>query len=140
VRPSRRQVLAAGAVAVVASCSRERTPDPVVPHPDDALREAAIAREQALVEAYGGAMRTHPSLVARLAPLLGDHAAHLAALGRPAATPAEASPVTTLRALQALERTTAGAHAAAAATASRDLAPLLASLAACESVHAAVLA
>ena len=144
MQPTRRQALLAGTVAVAAgaaACTAERTPRQSSPTPDDALREAAGARERALVDAYAAALRAHPQHTALLAPLLGDHATHLAALGSspaPSASPA-LTPAPSLRQLAAQERAAATAHAGAALTASRDLAALLASLAACEASHAAVL-
>lgn len=81
MQPTRRQALTAGAAALVATaCTADPAPRPAPRTPDDALREAAVAREQGLVDAYGAALRALPQHTALLAPLLGDHAAHLAAL------------------------------------------------------------
>jgi len=151
VKPSRRQVLSAGAVALVAACTREPSPAPLEPDPDVALLQAAVAHEVALIDAYGRVLAAKPELVAQLAPLLGDHAAHLARLREDPRVPAPSPPASAgapttgsrpppdTRLLRALEQRAAAAHATAATTASRDLAPLLASLAACEAVHLAVL-
>lgn len=143
MQPTRRQALTAGAVAVssLAACTADPAPRPAPRTPDDLLREAATAREQALVDAYGAALGAHPEHTTLLASLLGDHAAHLAALGpSTASTPtAVPSPAPSLRRLAALERSAATQHARDALTASRELAALLASLAACEASHAAVL-
>jgi hypothetical protein len=164
VQPTRRQVLLAGATLTVASaaaCTTKKRPEPAGPDPDERLRAEAVAREQALVEAYLAALKEHPGLTHSLGPVLGDHAAHLAALGGtpPSAdatpdaspTPGRVTPAgrTTqqeqLRQLLAQERHAAAAHAKAAEVAEADvecartLAPLLASLAASEASHAVVL-
>ena len=100
-----------------------------------------MAREQGLVDAYGAALRALPEHTALLAPLLGDHAAHLAALG-PAPSPSPTRsplPRASLARLAALERSAAAQHARDALVASHELAALLASLAACEASHVAVL-
>jgi len=154
VQPSRRQVLLAAGVATAAACTTDRPLRPLPPTPDEALRLHAVTREQALVDAYRAALLERPDLTIRLAPLLGDHTAHLAALLPDVAPSATDSPSPTLpprsakqvlTALAVLEREAATAHATAAERAekgtscTRALAPLLASLAACEASHAAVL-
>ena len=143
MQPTRRQALAAGAAVLVTGCTTSVPPRPRVRTTDDALREAAAAREQALVDACAAAARAHPERATELQGLLSDHAAHLVQLGpvsvpTPTATPA-ATGASSLRALAARERAAAAAHASAALTASRELAALLASLAACEASHAALL-
>jgi hypothetical protein len=149
VQPSRRSVLVAGALGAVAACTARTTSAPPAADPDTALLAAAVARETALLTAYDEIIAAAPSLAARLAPVRGDHAAHLAALQGPRATSTAGAltvpkatppkPAAALQRLAALERTSASAHASAAVTASRRLAPLLASLAACESSHLVVL-
>lgn len=150
MQPTRRQALTAGAAALVATaCTADPAPRPAPRTPDDALREAAVAREQGLVDAYGAALRALPQHTALLAPLLGDHAAHLAALRPgPSSSPATSFspspspsrlPGASLARLAALERAAAAQHGRDAVVASRGLAALLASLAACEASHAAVL-
>lgn len=163
MQPSRRQVLLAAGVATAAACTTDKPLRPLPPTLDETLRAAAAAREQSLVDAYVAALREHPGLTSTLAPVLGDHAAHLAALrpDTPSAT-ATATPVTTplttrtpraparsaaatLAGLAALEHEAATEHSTAAERAETDiscgrvLAPLLASLAACEASHAVVL-
>lgn len=143
--PSRRQVLAAAAVVPLAACT-EATPPPV--NPDDALRDAAVARERGLLAAYDALLATTPALTAKLAGVRAEHEAHLAALGGGTASPVtsrSASPsasttVMTLAQVAALERAAAAGHAADALTASRVLAPVLASLSASESSHVVALA
>lgn len=157
---TRRDVLAAAGLGLAAACTSGAHPTPTPPgvDPDDALHTAALAREAALLAAYDEVLATTPSLAARLSPIRAEHAEHLAALqalrptpspARSPSTPVEASPVrrtadrtdpaAAVRRLTSLEQTSAAAHASAAVAASRRLAPLLASLAASESSHAAVL-
>lgn len=143
--------LGAGLLTACTSRTRPRaTPRPV--DPDTALRDAAVARELALLAAYDDLLATSPALAPRLGALRAEHEEHLRALGQappsptpssPAASPPSSPPSSPLPGglvrLRALERSTAEAHAAAALTASRRLAPALASLAASEASHAAVL-
>jgi len=119
--------------------------------PDVALIAAAVAQEQSLLLAYDEALVEHPELAAQLTPLRDEHAQHLARLQptvpTPTPTPTVASSAATTRELPstrraklaALERNAAAAHGTAALTASRRLAPVLASLSACEASHAVVL-
>jgi hypothetical protein len=147
VQPSRRQVLSGTVVALSAACTSHRADRPAPPDPDVALTADAVAREQALLDAYDAALGADPSLVAELGPYRADHAAHLAAL-RPSAaaspTPTAPGPVPgqaarTRAGLAAAERAAAAAHATATTTASPRLAGLLASLAASEASHATLL-
>ena len=142
MQPTRRTLLLGGAVGLAAACTPERAP--AVVSPDERLKQRAAIREDALLQLYAAAAAAFPELAARLAPLSQDHARHRAALGAPAAVPTgaplvAATPRAALQRLAALERETAAGHAAAAITASRPVAQVLASLAACESSHAAVL-
>ena len=150
MQPTRRQVLVAG-VALTAACTTKSTPQRHEPTRDERLRAEAVAREQALVEAYEPALEAHPELARLLSPVLADHAVHLYTLGGarpvvPTAPPAARSRAAVLRDLVAREKEAGLAHAAAAELAETDvscgrvLAPLLASLAASEASHAAVLA
>jgi len=119
----------------LAGC-RPRHRSETAPDPDDALRAAALEREQELVAAYASVISARPALAARLRPLAADKAVHVAALGTP---PAVTSAATTVTQLRALERTAATEHGRAAVQASRTLAPLLASLSASSSCAVAVL-
>jgi hypothetical protein len=151
VHLTRRHLLATTGLAGVAACTAKKVaPLPKRIDPDVALRAAAVTREQVLLAAYDAALAARPAVAAALAPLRDDHVAHLAALQAssatvaptpaPTATPVPApAPATTSTPLAHLERTTAAAHAAAALLASRELAPVLASLAACESSHVGLL-
>lgn len=167
-RPSRRQVLGAVPAAVLAaalaSCTQDTPPaEPVPVDPDVALRDAAVARERALLRAYDDVLAGRPELGSRLLPLRDQHAAHLSALlgasasagpsdgpsaaASGAAPPAAAAPpsvppappAAALAALAAQERSAGDAHAAASLAASRTLAGLLSSLSASELSHPLVL-
>ncbi|GAC1607376.1 MAG: hypothetical protein NVS3B26_00480 [Mycobacteriales bacterium] len=135
-------VLAPVAAACTASAPLPAAPPRV--DPDVALRDAAIAREHALLLLY--AAQTAPALVA----IRAEHEQHLTALGAdpaaaasPASPPSAASPASppsaaspaSLGHLVAAERSAGAAHAADALRASRSLAAVLASLAASESSH-----
>ena len=129
---------------LAASCtSREK---PATPDPDDPLRAAAVARERTLLAMYDAAAAgSGPADAAVLQAVRAEHAEHLAALlGQPSPSPSTAaapSPtVATRPQLVAAERSAAQAHAAAAVTASPELAGLLASLAASEASHPVALA
>ena len=154
MQPTRRHVLAVGLFGLGTACTSRPKATPAVVDPDLELITAARSREQVLLDAYGQAVAAHPELSAELANLSAHHSEHLAALGLSTApaTPADAQPVparlapstsATARAARArlsnLEREAANAHGAAAVLASRALAPILASLGACEAAHAAVL-
>lgn len=149
-RISRRALLAVSATLPLAACTQEPTPAP--PDPDDLLRAEAVARERGLLREYDAVLLALPGLAARLTPLRGHHAEHLLALTGRAATPsADPSgdaaprvppPATATAALSGLaeaERVAASAHRAGALAASRELAALLASLAASEASHPVVL-
>jgi hypothetical protein len=139
VHLTRRHLLTTTGLAGVAACTtRKAAFPPKSVDPDVALRAAAVAREQALLAAYDAALAARPALATKLTPLRADHVTHLAALTAPNAT-STAAPAPATSPLAHLERTTAAAHAAAALLASRELAPVLASLAACESSHVGLL-
>jgi hypothetical protein len=149
VHLTRRHLLATTGLAGVAACTHSKAvPRPPRLDPDVALRAAAVTRELALVAAYDAALAAHPALAARLTPLRADHVTHLAALHPPTTTETTTPTATAAPALVPvpagtplahLERTAAAAHAAAALIASRKLAPVLASLAACECSHVGLL-
>lgn len=149
----RAALLSAGAGLLAACTSKPRPRTAPAVDPDTALAAAAVARELALLAAYDEALATSPALAPRLAALRAEHVEHLRALGQVPASPGAsgtppASPTPTsapagraavLLRLRALERAGADGHAGAAMAASRRLAPVLASLAASEASHAAVL-
>lgn len=135
MQPSRRTVLVAAALSFTAACRVRHAAAPAT-DPDDALRAAALEREQQLLAGYESVIAKHPALAPRLRALAADKAVHVAELGdRGTVT----STVATVAGLRALERSAATAHGQAAVTASRRLAPLLASLSASSSCAAAVL-
>ncbi len=138
-------------------------PSPTPVDPDDALRAAAAAREQGLLQAYDAVLTGLPQLAARLDPLRAHHREHLRALqgpdaspspsaaapsaAPPTASPAAAAPASVpasadaaLRSLVTAERTAGGQHADDCLAASRGLAGLLGALSASELTHAAALA
>ena len=142
------------------ACTRTDSSDPLPPDedvdasvdPDGQVRAAALTRERALLAAYDAALLAPTSSAGLLRRLRAEHAEHLAALGDdPAASPAPSgSPAASatpspsrargLTALRAAERSAARGHARDALGASRQLAPLLASLAAAETSHLEALA
>ncbi len=161
---TRRDLLAAGALGALTACTSTIPPEPIPVDPDLALVAAAVTREQALLTAYDAALADHPGLTSLLAPLRAQHLQHLQRLQPPAsptgaasslstASPLSSSPTRTAvptplpldrpvarrRALATLERSTSIAHGGAALTASRQIAPLLASLSASEASHVVVL-
>ncbi|MFG2718010.1 hypothetical protein ACGFW5_06850 [Streptomyces sp. NPDC048416] len=134
---------------------------------ETALRARTSAASRALVERYDATLAMHPSLRNRLAPLRDQASQHAAALASPAATgPASPSPGGTgaaspspagspttsavstvaadadeaLKELADAERRTSDAQLAALATASPELARLLASVSASGAGHAYLLA
>lgn len=147
--PTRRAVLAGGALLAVSACTGSSGAGrPARPDPDVPLRADAVARERALLASYDALLAAQPDLAPRLGPLREEHAAHLAALGAeqaPATVPpsgAAPSPAAApgVAALVRAERDAAAAHAAATAAASPALAAVLAQLAASEASHPVALA
>ncbi len=162
-RVGRRALLAGAALLPLAACTSEPAPAPPPPDPDDLLRAAAAERERVLLAEYDRLLAAVPELAVRLRPLRAQHAEHLLALtgppptGSPSPTPTtspaasppplppEVPPAQTaaeaLASLVVAEQAAAGAHTAdALAAGDRDLAGLLASLAASESSHPVALA
>ena len=139
-------MLAAGVVGVASACTYRPRSAPTVVSPDVHLRTLAADREEALLQLYNRVLHDFPLLAAELQPLRAQHDEHRRLLGftdavtrlSPAAlagrTPAEAK-----ARLAALEKGVSADHGANAVTATRALAPLLASLSASEACHAAVL-
>lgn len=148
---TRREVLAAGSLGALTACTSSDPVPPAPVDPDVALVAAAVVREQALLTSYDDALAAHPELAALLTPLREQHFQHLARLqpattatttatAGPLGSPSRGgSPLARRAALAALERAASAAHGAAAVTASRQLAPLLASLSASEASHVVVL-
>src|SRR5437868_4309972 len=152
---SRRSVLMGGATVAVlpivsVGCTRRK---PHVPTPRETLLDETLALEDELLSAYDEAI-TAPGLRSSLRTTLlhirSEHAAHRAALLTAGAQPApgaSASPTTAptapprpnARQLAATETAAATIRTDTCLRAPRDLATLLASLAASETAHAALL-
>ncbi|MCU1674686.1 MAG: hypothetical protein JWN77_2799 [Frankiales bacterium] len=127
---SRRSLLAGLAAAPAVACTS--SPPEAPPDPDVALRAAAVAREVDLISLYDA---LPPSPVH--AALRAEHVEHLRALGGvlPSVRPPRPDPQPV-----PAERAAAAGHAADALRASRELAGVLASLAASEASHPVALA
>lgn len=154
MRTTRRELLGASGLLLLAGCTSDPAPPPAAPvDPDDALRGAAVERERELLRSYDAVLLALPDLASRLVAVRGEHAEHLLALTGRAPTPSPAGssapgvpavppPATAAAALSSLaaaERAAATAHAADVAAASRPLAGLLAALSASEASHPVVL-
>jgi hypothetical protein len=163
---TRRGVLAAAAslpLLAVTGCKGPRAlQTPPEPGPEVILLRTAIAAEETMIARYGAAITRFPGLARTLTELRAEHRLHLAELrGRlviPAGSPyrrfaspapggggppgAAVLPADQAAALSALESAEAGAAAAllhGLTAAPPSLAQLLASMAASETTHAAVL-
>jgi hypothetical protein len=146
---------------------RDVQPAPFVPPAAPSQLTAAVSREQSLVAAHTAAITAHPELQARLAPILADHTAHLDVVARelarltqattvPTTIPTAAAPAeTTAQAIAALSAAESAAAAAAGASClavlttpagtaagslTVDLAVVLGTICAAETVHVAMLA
>ncbi len=155
MRPTRRELLGAGGLLLLTACTERAAPAPAPIDPDVALREAAVARERSLLQAYDAVLLVLPALGERLLPVRAEHVAHLTALtgpapadtpsasasagSGPAAVPLPQTAAAALASLVQAERATATAHAGDVPAASRPLAALLAALSASEASHAVVL-
>lgn len=158
-------LLAAGAVGIGAGVATSRSSRHPLPHADrvtssgrspvaqDPVLVAAIDRETALIERLDSAVAADAALAASAAVLRADHEAHRQALqalltagstaassSSPAPTPA-VTPSAAVRLgtadLIAWEDAAAKSAAHDCAAASARLAPLLASISACEATHVA---
>jgi hypothetical protein len=166
-RPSRRSVLAGGGLLLVAACTGS-SPSPVLAPrltADQRLARHAAAEITVLSAAYTATIAAHPRTRRALGPLAAEHEAHVAALVEllpaPTATPSgspspsgstspstsaspppvvPATPAEAVAALAVAERAAAARRRAQAGGAGPELARLLASIAACESVHVAQVA
>lgn len=153
---------AAGAGAGIVTTHAEQSgpaarPSPPAPRPDRPDVVAAVRRELDLIDRLQQAAQLDPSTAGRVRILVADHRAHAAALQSLLAHPvAAATPATVVKArvgdLVAWEKTAAAQAAKASAgaagldsagagssgsAADGTLVALLASIAACESSHAA---
>lgn len=119
-------------------------PDPLLP---------LVSAESAVLALYDGVMGRHPQLAGRLRQVRDDHAAHVEALravvrppapspsvpATPSAVVAPATVPAALAALRAAESAAAKRSSVACLTATAGRAPLLGSIAACESAHLVLL-
>jgi hypothetical protein len=161
-RPSRRCVLAGGGLLLVAACTG--SPSVVRPPPltsDQRLAQRVTVEIRSLVAAYTATIAAHPATAKALGPLAAEHRAHLAALvtllpapatstptpspsasTSPSTTPPAVapSPAAALADLATAERSAAARRSQQAGRAGPELARLLASIAACEAVHAVLVA
>jgi hypothetical protein len=155
-------VMGAGAMSTLTGCTTAPAADPSSPRgePDRdrgvdlAVVSRALAASQDLAQRYADAVTALPDLAGTLTPLAAEHAAHIRALdttldsataNTESPAPVSSGPVRpvsageTIAALAAAERASATARVADVLTSSPDVARLLASIAACQAVHAAVL-
>jgi hypothetical protein len=152
---SRRRVLGGGGLLLVAACTgpvTERTPALTA---DQRLARRAAAEIEDLSRRYAATIAAHPRTRGRLAPLAAEHAAHATALTalqppptpsvsstQPSATPGAAPPAVPAtpgaarEALATAEQAASARRQRQAGRAGPELARLLASIAACEAVHA----
>jgi hypothetical protein len=157
--PSRREVLAGGAALALGGCLPVEGSSPGPTVAPERRRRARIAGEvRALTARYDAVIARHPETRAGLSTLAAEHEAHAAALLGPAGTssptaspsPSGTSTTTTpapvpdsvedaLAGLAAAELAASRRRGRQARRASPGLARLLASIAACEAAHAALL-
>ncbi|MFE3449308.1 hypothetical protein ACFXJ8_10270 [Nonomuraea sp. NPDC059194] len=153
MRPlSRRAVLVGGAAMAALSGCTAGPPEPVVPKapdPEQLLLRELIADKERMIGLYAVLVDAGG---AKLAPFMARHEEHLAALrsrlpAEPSTTPSGAASATpskkplsqkrvSLTKLRATERKAAATRARQLGTASPSLAQLIASIGACESLHA----
>jgi hypothetical protein len=157
--PSRRSVLTSGGVLLLAACTGSPTASVPGLTADQRLARRVADEVNVLASAYAFTIAAHPGIRTLLAALAAEHVAHAVALTAllpaPTSTPAQKSsaspspsPVPTIApSPDAARADLAAAETAAAARrrgqtgrAGPELARLLASIAACESVHALLVA
>ena len=161
-RPSRRSVLAGGGLLLLAACTGSSPVRAPQVSADQRLARRVAKEITVLAAAYAATIAVHPRANSALAPLAAEHEAHVVALValQPAPTPSasgsaspsastspSASPPPIAPSLAAARHQLVAAELAAAerrrqqaGDAGRELARLLASIAACESVHARLVA
>lgn len=166
-RPSRRSVLAGGGLFLLAACTGSSPPPAPQLTADQRLARRVGTEITVLLGAYAATITAHPRTRGALAPLAAEHEAHLKALTalQPAppiaspsasssgsnapspsaspsvpAVPVEPSPAAARTALSRAEEAAAARRRQQAGDAGPELARLLASIAACETVHAILVA
>ena len=148
---SRRTLLVAGPVVVLAGCTAEkRSAAPArTPPADELLKRTVAAHEARILEMYAAAALAYPDLAEPLAPFVRRHEEHRDAVrprasDTPTASATEPSPTSRpgedpAAAIAALAEAEADAAEARRADCLRaddgELARLLASIAACEALH-----
>ena len=167
--PTRRRVLAAAGLAALTAAGTLGTAGcgaglpwatPPKPAPDVGVLKDAIAAEDAMISRYTGVIAAFPALTGSISPLLTEHREHLAQLHARLVIPPgpgpSASPTATARTrpprprlpssehgavgyLRAAERDEAAALTGWLTGVTPSLAQLLASIAASEATHAALL-
>jgi hypothetical protein len=145
--PSRREVLVGGAVLALGGCLPADEPAASKPSPDVRLRRRVAGEVEALAARYAAVIARFPDSRAELSTLAAEHEEHARALRgtrtapRPR-SPAPAVPATLAEAraaLAAAERAASRRRGRQAGRCEPELARLLASVAACEAAHAALL-
>jgi hypothetical protein len=157
--PSRRGVLVGGAALLLTGCTSSGDPaTPPGPTLDERLAARAADEIRTLAATYTATIARHPATRSELSTLAAEHDLHIAALGpfappaasprtgspTPSATPPPALPVPSSQAaaraaLASAEHAAARRRRSQTRRAGAELARLLASVAACEAVHAALL-
>lgn len=129
-------------------------PGTIKPDPDVAVVGRALAASADLAQRYQATITAFPDFASMLAPPAVEHAAHIAALdvsgpnpspgtqapSGPSGPPVPPVPAEALDWLAAAERASAAARVADLLSASPSVARLLASIAASQAAHAALLA
>jgi len=156
--PSRRDVLVGGGLLALAGClPGDEAAPPAVPA-EVRLRTRVATEVEALEALYAAVLARFPAARDELSPLAAEHTAHVAALRGPAPSRPTTSPSPTgspspsatppavpgtlpaaRRALAAAERSASDRRARQAVGTVPGTARLLASIAACEDAHAALL-
>lgn len=158
--PSRRDLLAGAALLLASACTGSTAPPPPAPLTADQRLARRVASEvRVLSAAYAATITAHPSTRSRLSGLAAEHELHAAALDglvpvrtatasapatttgptspSPSAVPeVPATPEAATAALAEAERAATQHRRGQALRAGPELARLLASIAACEAVHA----
>lgn len=150
--PTRRTVLtglgalvAVGLGATACTSDDNSGPTPEQRKADDEIRERAQAASVSLLDRYDAVIAAHPALAGRLRPYADEVGLHLAAFGgtrtpSAASTPpgetVPADPKAALADLASLEQRGADGRLVDLPTASPELARVLASVSACQFVHA----
>lgn len=160
-RPSRRGVLAGGAALLMTACTRSgHAPPPPGPTPDQRLAAVVADEVRTLKVAYAATIARYPATRPELSTLAAEHDLHIAAFaalvpapdasasGSPSPTPSASPPpaptvpsstAAARAALATAEHTAAARRQSQTRRAGPELARLLASVAGCEAVHAALL-